>query len=326
MNSASYNLNNDTIVTSGFEGRLIKQALQNCASVADFEQMIINMPKPTRLEGNFGVIDASGGAVYFELGNFSYIKYDANNSIDAPNGYLIRTNYSFSGEEDGGGGYIRYVTTNDVFEKAVSNNTLNYCTIIQDGSRNLKNSLTGVDLNTYLNLPENQTTYVTLQDFIPRNGSVSSCVVQGVSPGENPSLTTMWSVVGFPLTSLTIPIFLNKEVDLPVVVKYDSLLKDSPMSHYSLVLKDEVFSFKHGIDKNYYIDVNKVLNADSTGYLQKIIPLENQIIQESEKYITQWKSENKCDNAQLKELYNWIDDKINTFFRTNYNLNHHDVF
>jgi len=180
MNSASYNLNYDTVKLLGLEGRLIKNALQNCASVSDFEEMINNMEKPTRLEGNFGVIDALGGAAYYELGNFDYVKFDATNPEDAPNGYIIRTNYSFSGEYGDGGGYIRYETINEVFEEALKNNDLDYCKILQNGSRNLKHSLLEIDLNSYGNLPENTPTTVFFKDFIPRNGTSSSCVVQGI--------------------------------------------------------------------------------------------------------------------------------------------------
>ena len=273
MNSASYNLNFDTVALNGLEGRLIKLALQNCASVNDFEKMIVDMEKPTRLEGNFGVIDANGGAAFFELGNFEYVKYDANNQEAAPNGYIIRTNYSVSGEYGGGGGYIRYVTINDVFEEALDNNTLDYCTILQKGSRNLKHSLLDIDLNSYSNLPENTPTTVFFKDFIPRSGTSSSCVVQGIKPDENPMLTTMWSVVGFPLTSVAIPVWLNKDIDLPEMVTYNLELKDSPLSNYSLLLKDKVYAYKLGSHSEYYIDINKLINADSTGFIQKIVSL-----------------------------------------------------
>ncbi len=70
MNSASYNLNNDTITQTGLEGRLMKEALQNCADIDEFEAFLKQLEKPVRLEANFGVIDAKGGAAYFELGNF----------------------------------------------------------------------------------------------------------------------------------------------------------------------------------------------------------------------------------------------------------------
>ena len=55
MNSASYNLNNDTIKQTGTEGRLMKRALQTCATVDDFEKLLHTLPMPIRLEANFGV-------------------------------------------------------------------------------------------------------------------------------------------------------------------------------------------------------------------------------------------------------------------------------
>ena len=115
MNSASYNLNNDTLEQSGQEGRLMKRALQSCATVEDFEELINELERPMLLEANFGVIDAYGNAAYFEVGNFSYTKYDANDPSVAPNGYIIRTNHSFSGEQGVGGGFIRYTTSSKIF-------------------------------------------------------------------------------------------------------------------------------------------------------------------------------------------------------------------
>ena len=320
MNSASYNLNNDTVQLNGFEGRLIKQALQNCASVADFEKMLDNFTKPTRLEGNFGVIDAKGEAAYYELGNFTYKKYDANNPEDAPNGYLIRTNYSFSGEYGGGGGYIRYETINKVFEDALRADNLDFCTILQDGSRNLKHSLLDIDLNDYADLAENTPTTVFFKDFIPRSGTSSSCVVQGVKNNESPSLTTMWSVVGFPLTSVAIPVWLNARVDLPEVVSLNDEIGDSPLSCFSLALKKDIYAFKLGSHSEYYIDINKVINADKSGYLQKIAPLENKIIEISEAVLNKWRKSGKVNNKEMKDLYSRIDNTITEFYTTNYGL------
>lgn len=291
-------------------------ALQNCATVEDFEQLIIDMERPTRLEGNFGVIDANGGAAYFELGNFDYVKYDANNPDDAPNGYIIRTNYSFSGKEGDGGGYIRYVTINDVFEKAVQNNTLDFCTIIQDGSRNLKHSLLNVNYSNYDTVPEHTPTMVFFKDLIPRNGTSSSCVVQGVKPGEDTGLTMMWSLVGFPLTSLTVPIWLNKDAGLPQVVEFQNEIQDSPISSNSLKLKEKVFAFNQGVDKKYYIDINQVVNADKTGFVQQIVPVENQIIEKTKVYTDRWQKAGKADSSEMKELYQWIDKTVYALFNS----------
>lgn len=154
MNSASYNLNNDTIKQSGLEGRIMKKALQTCATVDDFEKLLKKLPQPTRLEANFGVIDGKGG------------------------------------------GYIRYATANKVFDEAVKNNNLSAQSIIQKGSRNLTHSLTGTNLWNYASLKAGTRKMVFFYDYIPRKSSASSCVVEGVNAGENPALTTMWTVLG----------------------------------------------------------------------------------------------------------------------------------
>ena len=234
MNSATYNLNSDTLEQSGLEGLLMKRALQNCATVDDFQALLDSLERPILLEANFGVIDAQNNAAYFELGNFSYTKFDANDPKVAPDGYIIRTNHSFSGTPDVGGGYIRYITASEVFERALERNDLSYQTIIREASRNLTHGLTGTDLNLHADRPENNPKYVYFKDYIPRSGTSSSCIVQGTRPGENPELTTMWSTLGFPLTSVITPAWISHETALPEVVSYQESLSDSPLSFFSL--------------------------------------------------------------------------------------------
>ena len=90
MNSASYNLNNDTIRLNGYEGRIMKLALKTCKNIDEFEQLLRNLDQPTRIEANFGVIDGEGGAAYFEVGNFIINKFDANDPTVAPYGWRTR--------------------------------------------------------------------------------------------------------------------------------------------------------------------------------------------------------------------------------------------
>ena len=319
MNSASYNLNNDTIEQTGFEGRLMKEALQECATIADFEKFLDKRKKPYRLEANFGEIDAQGGAAYFELGNFKYVKIDANDQAVAPYGYLIRTNYSFTGEMGKGGGYVRYATADEVFRDAVANDDLSYRTIINGISRNLTHSLTGTDLVAeYGDLPENTKKMVFFKDFIPRSGSSSSCVVQGVKKGEDPAFTTMWTMLGFPLTTVTIPIWLNDEGILPQVVKYNDSLKDAPLCYYALELKKEVYSYNLGSHSKYYININALINRDNTGIMQVIKPVEDMILYEGEKRLESWRK-GSIDLEELQSYYDAVDTKVNLLYQTAFN-------
>ncbi len=317
MNSASYNLNSDTIEQSGLEGRIMKQALQTCATIGDFEQLLKDMPQPSRLEANFGVIDGQGGAAYFELSNFSYVKVDANDPTVAPYGYLIRTNYSFSGEMGVGGGYIRYVTANKVFEDAVKTNELSAQTVLQKASRNLTHSLTEQDLWDYENLPAGEKKFVHFLDFIPRSGSSSSIIIEGVKKDETPKNTVMWTMLGFPLTTVIIPVWLDSDMHLPEVMTYDEELKDSPLCHYALGLKEEVFAMKWGHSKKYYIDVNSLLNADHTGFMQVLPALEEKILAKAYAYKQDWE-ENGLKVNELNDYYKWVDAEVWKFYQENF--------
>ena len=319
MNSASYNLNNDTIEQTGLEGQLMKKALQTCANIDEFEEFLKSLPQPTRLEANFGVIDALGGAAEFELANFHYVKFDANDPKQAPNGYLIRTNYSISGEYGKGGGYTRYRTADEVFYQAAGNNDFDVMTILQGASRNLTHSLTKENLWNYRDIPAGTPKYVCLKDFIPRSGSASSIVIQGVKKDDAPALTTMWAVVGFPLTSVCIPLWLNTKQQLPRLVQYEPELKDSPICHAALEFKKDVYAYRLGSHSKYYINVNALLNADGKGYLQKLKPLEDRIYDKALDMTQRWYAKGKRDEAEIKSFYQWVDNEINTYYQENFN-------
>ena len=316
MNSASYNLNNDTIKQTGLEGRLMKEALMTCATVDDFEAMLKAMKKPARLEANFGVIDAYGGAAYFELANFKYTKYDATDPVVAPYGYLIRTNHSMSGILGKGGGYIRYVTTDNEFLMAIKENRLTPATIIQKCTRNMKNSLTKVDLNDYAGIPANTPVYVSFTDFVPRSGTSSSIVVEGVKAGENPENTVMWTVLGWPLASVCFPLWLD--VELPDIVKYNADIKDSPLCNMALQAKEKAFSYKWGYSSKYYINVNALLNAGKTGLIQHITPFENKIFEKANNMIESW--DKKPDKEDIKSFYRWIDENVPQFYKNTWGI------
>lgn len=317
MNSASYNLNNDTILQSGLEGHLMKKALQTCANIDEFEQMLKELPHPIRLEANFGVIDAQGGAAYFELSNFKYVKIDANDPAVAPFGYVIRTNYSHTGKMGIGGGYIRYVTANKVFDDAVKQNELSANTIIQKASRSLFHSLTEDNLWDYDNLPENKSKYVSFIDYIPRSGTSASIVVEGVNKGENAENTVMWTVLGFPLTSITIPVWLHTNMQLPKVLTYDEAIKDAPLCHYALELKKEVYAYNWGTSSRNYININTLLNADKTGFMQVLPELENKIFSYASNKKEAWAKEG-LKVKELNEFYRWIDETVVRFYKENY--------
>ena len=222
MNSASYNLNTkDTTQLKDQEGIIMKEALRSCATLKDFEDLLRSWPKPMGIEANFGVIDADGGAAYYETTNFSFIKIDANDPVLAPFGYLIRTNYSFSGTDDDGYGYIRYLTAEELFYQAAAKGNLTYQFLLQDVSRSLKHSLLNIDLGALPLPPAKKDHFIGFQDYIPRNSSVTTMVIQGTKKDESPDLTTIWTILGFPLSSVVIPTWIAGGDQLPKMLISD---------------------------------------------------------------------------------------------------------
>ncbi len=103
MNSVAYGLSPIIDDNRPWEGIIMKKALQICTTIDDFQHYIDTLPQPNGLEANFGVSDANGDAAYFEVHDFGYTRFDV-----PRDGYLIRTNYAFTGREGEGKGYDRY--------------------------------------------------------------------------------------------------------------------------------------------------------------------------------------------------------------------------
>lgn len=315
MNSASYNLKiNDTTKLSDLEGKIMKLALQRCATLEDFEKLLNDLPKPLGVEANFGVIDAKGGAAYYEVDNYKFTKYDANDPEVAPNGYLIRTNFSFAGEENKGYGYIRYATASGLFENKFKDGKISFEFLIDDVPRCLIHSFTKTDLSQ--NLPmENSDDFVYFRDYIPRYSTSTAIVVQGVNENESPQLTTMWTILGFPLTSVIIPVWLLEDGTLPSVLQADES-GNAPFCDVALRLKDKVFSSQNDAKENY-LNLSALLNREDSGVRQKLIPVEKGVLEKSKNLLNKWRS-NGIDKSETKEFYDWIDNELYPQIKSNF--------
>ena len=246
MNTASYNMKPDSLKhLPEREGEIMKQALGECATVAEFEEFLKNMPQPRALETNFGVIDAEGGAAYFEVWDYGYTKYDANDAAQYPNGYIIRSNYSFSGAQDEGMGYIRYQNAEYLLHKAYATGTLSAEWIFSSASRSFYHAILGNDA-----LSSSANGWAVDQDFIPRNSSSASVVVEGVRKGENPDATTIWSVIGYPPCSYAVASWVKAKNEIAAVIANSDEGRSS-VNRLAVALKREVFPISRGNGSKY---------------------------------------------------------------------------
>ncbi len=309
INSAAYNNNyGDTTKFSDQEGVVMKLALMNCASLADFEKMLADMPKPLGVDANFGVIDAQGGAAYYETGNFGFKKIDANDPALAPYGLLIRTNHSFTGTTDVGGGYIRFAAASEVLNLALAQKKLDPQYLLNSISRNLKHSLTGVNLRADLPADAATATFRNFEDFIPRTSSASVMMVIGAAKGEDPDNAMMWTLTGFPLTTVAVPVWVSAGKSLPWVVS----MKDNmhaPLCDAGMTLKRQLFPITRG-SGGKYMNVALLLNGEKTGFLQKLEPAEDEIFLKTAEMMAAMTGKAKPQKEKILEHYKWLDAYI----------------
>jgi hypothetical protein len=313
MNTASYNLQdiNDKTKLKDREGIIMRMALECCATLEDFERFLDTVAKPLGIEANFGVIDANGGAAYYEANNFSYKKYDANDPEIAPNNYIIRTNYSYSGREDKGMGYIRHENAKYLFENHPTQKfTAEW--ILSSASRSYYHSILESDLCTLL------PSFAIDQDYIPRNSSSASIVFQGVKRGEHVERTTMWTALGFPPCSIVVPLWIAGGEKLPEIMTKTAESNNAPLCDKVVALKHKVFPITRG-NGNKYMDFALLYNKNGNGIIQKLHPAEKEIFEETYKKIDEW-NKTAWNEKNIKEYYKYLNDKIIKAYKNLFDL------
>ena len=272
MNTASYNIKDDNVAEKDMdkEGLVMTRALKTCKTVDDFANLIDTLPRPMGVEANFGVIDAYGDGAYFETNNHSFMRYDLK---DSPDHVLVRTNYSHSGRDNEGYGFIREANAGHLLKPYIESESVTPEVLTETLSRSFYHSLLGKDFS------KEEERWVIDQDFIPRFTSTATIVIEGckpLSPGEtlSPDFLTrqyiMWTGLGYPPCSEIVPVRC-KEDGVVQSLRGDEKTGKSPQCDKVLQRKNEVFPFTKG-NGNKYIDMTRLFNDDETGYVQVLVP------------------------------------------------------
>ncbi|HNR27527.1 MAG TPA: hypothetical protein PKY83_03540 [Bacteroidales bacterium] len=278
MNTASYNLKDDEVREMDREGKLMFRALEICAGLEDFERFLDTLSRPMRVEANFGVIDASGGAAFYEVNNHSWVKLDVNDPAIAPHGYLVYTNFSYTGRINQGKGYMRYMTASDLFleKSAIGGFTPQW--IFSHVSRSFYHAFLGIDLCDPAFSTQLAKGWFIDQDFIPRRSSTCSIVIEGVKPGEDPLNTIMWTVLGYPPAGVCVPLWVNMESRQPALLVGQGENNRSPLCEKAVGLKHRVFSVERG-NGPCYMHFSLIYNSEGTGFMQQLTILEGSLFE-----------------------------------------------
>lgn len=274
MNTASYNIKDDNVPEREMdrEGYLMTVALRSCRTVDDFARLLESLPRPMGVEANFGAIDATGAGAYFETNNHSYVRYDL---ADAPDGVLVRTNYSHSGRPDEGYGFVRECNAETLLAPYIAESAVGPEVLTEVVSRSFYHSLTGHDYAEETACGR----WVVDQDFIPRYKSTATIVIEGcvpvgdvseVTPGFVAAQYVMWTGMGYPPCSEIVPVWCSAD-GVADELRGIGPEGHSPMCDMVKKRRDEVFPI-HRDNGDRYIDMERLVNSGGTGYLQVLPP------------------------------------------------------
>ncbi len=269
MNTASYNLKDDDVPQKEMdrEGEIMTLALRTCVTVEDFRHLLEEIPRPMGVEANFGVIDALGNGAYFETNNHGFTRYDV---ADAPNGYLVRSNYSHSGRSGEGYGYTRENNAVCLLDSIARERSVTPDFLTETLSRSFYNSTMGRDFSTEKGL-------VIDEGFIPRYKTTASVVVEGCRPVDNteeisPGFISreyiMWTALGYPPCAEIVPVWCQPDGVDESLRGLDADGRSARCNKAGL-LRDRVFHAKGG-EKPVYIDMPMLFNEEGTGISQTL--------------------------------------------------------
>lgn len=274
INTASYNIKDDKVPQSKMdrEGIVMTLALRSCRTVDDFAHLLGTLPRPMGVEANFGVIDAEGNGAWFEANNHSFRRF---NLGEAEGDVMVRSNYSHSGRDGEGYGFIR------------ENNACHLLAPYSEGEITPELLTERVSRSFYHDLFKRDFVadppgrWIIDQDFIPRYKTTASIVIEGcrpvsdaseVKPGALRDEYILWTAMGYPPCADVIPVWCAPDGVDPSL-RGTGPGGRSPQCDLVRRRRDEVFPFHKG-NGDKYIDLQRLVNADGTGYLQTL-PVKN---------------------------------------------------
>ena len=308
MNTLSYNISEGE--SSGARnGWVMRRALEVCKDIASFIRLLDTLARPMKVSANFGVIDAQGGAAYFEVNDNTYYMVDVNDPAVAPLGYLVYTNFSYNGAFDAGQGYIRYQTAMEIMGRGAPAKEFTPQWIFNNLSRSFYHALLGIDLTKPQFSSLTPHGWFPDSDFIPRKSTATACVVHGVKPGENPEFTTMWTILGYPPCSVAIPCWVKLKEKQSSLLMRTAASENAPICDMALALKAQVFPIKRGNGEKYFNFGLLYSHDDNRGFMQQLFPVEDECFKTAGKLMESWRKEG-INVKEAQEFHIQISAKI----------------
>ncbi|HBC45728.1 MAG TPA: hypothetical protein DCZ43_01640 [candidate division Zixibacteria bacterium] len=297
MNSDSYNLR-DSLYSGLDDGTIMRLALETCVTLSDFEGLLDSTNAVGRMDcWNFGCLDSTGSCAFYESANRSYRKYDPlDQALNAP-GFIVRSNFSFSGDSLYQSGLDRYGRAVELIAGRLDSGQLDVnwvlAVLARDMASIFANPYPLPYHGSHLNGPPG---YIyNFACTIANRFTTSVVAIRGVQPGEDPALTTTFAILGQPALSLAYPLW----VKTGMVPTYLDDPTGAPMYTYcrdrSSLLYDNTAAY-------YFLNSLYLVNDDGSGVYSYTLPLEAWGIGEVSRLFESWLVESPTvDDMRLEQ-------------------------
>ena len=275
LNAAGFGLANTATTNlppmepSGNPAILMGDAARTCATVDEFEQFLKqNFGKNRGTRSNFLVVDARGGAAIFETHANGFKRL---NAVEAPEQYLGNTNFSRSGTADQGGGYLRFDREATLLKAAPGGRLSRRLRLPGHVPRPGASAAAHPERAQWKTFPPDKPVWLHTNYTIDRPSTASAVVIHEVKPGEDPRLATMWVILGEPLTSVAVPLWVAAGTPPSELWEGD----DAPLLEESARLKNLLRPLK-AAERREYVDVTRLDNSAGTGWLPATLAAERE--------------------------------------------------
>lgn len=273
----------------GGNGEFMRKALGECATVEDFEKLLVREKGKWDLTANFGVIDARGGASFFETSRDYFHRFDAGDKRTAPFGYLVRTNFSFTSPDYmDGGGFIRFERISHIMETGRATGSLDARFILRSASRDLVNEkLHSYPMTEALPADPAEPLYIATNDTINRNTSVSAVVFEAAPSPDKAYLATMWVVLGQPVTMTAVPVWPYAGA-VPSAASAPGK-ETAPLNALSRKLVSYLYPDVRG-HMPQYMSISRLRTFGGEGVLARVLRIEDGIMEETGARLKEWEA------------------------------------
>lgn len=250
------------------DGAIMKYALKTCTSIQEFAYFLDSTNHTgRRVPANFGVFDSTGEATIFEAGGYQYQRFDASKESL---GFILRANYSMSGDTTQRTGHRRYLRGMELVQKGYEQGVLDAQYIIQRVSRDIG----GPGFDPYP-LPFQDTFGSYPFGFLPTTASINryrtrACVVIV-------GAKMMWTILGEPCVGIALPLFLAAKA-VPNLVSGPGVPK---ICDWAKRMRARIYV---GTD----LGINTFLLAE---IYQKFLPCETELFAITENRLNHWQNQ-----------------------------------